>query len=415
MTGDHSHGGGIHNEGTLTLNDSTVSGNNASTDTAYGDGGGIHSAGNGSSVTLNNSTVSSNSSNGGGSGGGLWNSDGASMELTNSTVSFNTSSDNGGGIYNTGNSTVTLNNSTIGKHNSASGSGGGIWNDTNGTVNFKNSIIARNRANSAGPDCYNSATLISLDYNLVGDDSGCFFTPQTNDQVNVDPLLGELQDNGGPTETRALRLGSPAFDAIPTGNCTDHLGTPIPTDQRGVPRPQGSVCDIGAYEAQTADLSLSKAVDQVSPDVGESVVFTIQTTNDGPLEATGVVISDPLPLGLTLAFSNTSQGSYTSSTGEWNVGRLTAGLSATLTITAMVDAGAAGTTIPNTATIIAANQFDSDLANNTATVAIAVSEPAPTEYHIYLPLTLCNYTPPTTFPLYIGDAIPAPVGPSRPS
>ena len=56
---------------------------------------------------------------------------------------------------------------------------------------FKNSIIARNMANSGGPDCCNTATLTSLGYNLVGDDSGCFFTPQTNDQVNVDPLLGE--------------------------------------------------------------------------------------------------------------------------------------------------------------------------------------------------------------------------------
>ncbi|MCK4314285.1 MAG: CSLREA domain-containing protein [Anaerolineae bacterium] len=68
--GDHCHGGGIHNEGTLTLNNSTVSGNNAGTDIYYGDGGGIHSVG--GSVRLNNSTISSNSSNGGGSGGGLY-------------------------------------------------------------------------------------------------------------------------------------------------------------------------------------------------------------------------------------------------------------------------------------------------------------------------------------------------------
>ena len=247
--GDYCHGGGIHNEGTLTLNNSTVSGNNAGTDIYYGDGGGIHNVG--GSVGLNNSTISSNSSNGGGSGGGIWNSDGASMELTNSTVSFNVSYNDGGGIYNTTNSTLTLNNSTIGSFNYAfGGNGGGVWNDGDGTVNLKNSIIARNGSNSAGSDCYNTAALISLDYNLVGDDSGCSFTPQSNDQVNVNPLLGELQDNGGPTETRALRLGSPAFDAIPTGNCTDHQGTPITTDQRGVPRPQGAACDIGAYEAQ---------------------------------------------------------------------------------------------------------------------------------------------------------------------
>jgi uncharacterized repeat protein (TIGR01451 family)/CSLREA domain-containing protein len=404
--GDHCHGGGIHNEGTLTLNNSTVDSNNASTDTAYGDGGGIHSVGNGSSVTSNNSTVSSNSSNGGGSGGGLWNGDGASMVLNNSTLSFNVSYNNGGAIYNTNNSTLTLNNCTIGSHNYAfGGNGGGIWNDNNGTVNFKNSIIAWNMANSAGPDCHNTATLISLDYNLVGDDSGCPFTPQTGDQVNVDPLLGGLQDNGGPTETRALLLGSPAFDAIPIGSCTDHLGTPITTDQRGVARPQGSACDIGAYEAQTADLSLSKTVDKANPDVGEKVVFTIQATNNGPLGATGVGISDPLPSGLTLASSNASQGPYTGSTGEWNVGSLTVGLSATLTITATVDAGASGRTITNTATITATNQFDPDV-NNTAMAIVTVPGLGPLEPYLYLPLIVYNYTPPITFPLHIGDAIP---------
>jgi len=404
--GDRCHGGGIHNEGTLTLNASTVRGNNASTDTFYGDGGGIYSVGSGSSVMLNNSTISSNSSNGGGNGGGLWNGDGANMELNNTTVTFNVSYSNGGGIYNSGNSTLTLNNTTIGSFNYAfGGSGGGIWNADNSTVNLKNSIVARNMANSAGPDCHNTATLISLDYNLVGDDSGCPFTPQTGDQVNVDPLLGELQYNGGPTETRALLLGSPAFDAIPIGSCTDHLGMPITTDQRGVARPQGSACDIGAYEAQTADLSLSKTVDNASPDVGEKVVFTIQATNNGPLGATGVGISDPLPSGLTLASSNASQGSYTGSTGEWNVGSLTVGLSATLTITATVDAGASGRTITNTATITATNQFDPDV-NNTAMATVTVPGLGPLEHYLYLPLIVYNYTPPITFPLHIGDAIP---------
>ncbi|MEE9616247.1 MAG: choice-of-anchor Q domain-containing protein, partial [Anaerolineae bacterium] len=399
--GDYCHGGGIHNEGTLTLNNSTVSGNNAGTDIYYGDGGGIHNVG--GSVGLNNSTISSNSSNGGGSGGGLWNSDGASMELTNSTLSFNVSYNDGGGIYNTTNSTLTLNNSTIGSFNYAfGGNGGGVWNDGDGTVNLKNSIIARNGSNSAGPDCYNTAVLTSLDYNLVGDDSDCSFTPQTNDQVNVNPLLGELQDNGGPTETRALRLGSPAFDAIPTGNCTDHQGTPITTDQRGVPRPQGAACDIGAYEAQVTDPSLIKTVDEASPSVGETVVFTVQATNNGPLEATGVVISDSLPFGLTFVSSSTSQGSYTSGTGEWNVGGLMVGLSTTLTISATVDAGAANTTITNTATITASDQIDPDVTNNTYVVVVNV----PGLRCLYLPLIVRNHTPPVTFPLHIGDAIP---------
>ena len=249
--GNHCHGGGIHNEGTLALTNSTISANNASTTGSYGDGGGIHNTDSGNQVMLNNSTVSSNRSNGGGSGGGLWNSDDASMALTNSTVSGNISSDNGGGINNTRSGALTLNNTTI-SDNSAYGHGGGIWNDNNSTVNFKNTIIAGNTASAIGPDCDNTATLTSGDYNLVGDTTGCPFTYQTNDQVNVNPLLDPLQLNPpGNTETHALLRDSPAIDAIPEGSCTDHQGTPITTDQRGVARPQGTAYDIGAYEFQS--------------------------------------------------------------------------------------------------------------------------------------------------------------------
>jgi CSLREA domain-containing protein len=308
--GDHCHGGGIHNEGTLTLNDSTVRGNNASANGSYGDGGGIHNVGSGSSATLSNCTVSSNESLGGGSGGGLWNSDGANMQLSNSTVTSNWSSNNGGGINNTGNSTVTLANSTIGRHNFASGSGGGMWNDSGGTVNLKNSIVAGNGANSAGPDCHNTATLTSLDYNLVGDDSGCSFTPQTNDQVNVDPLLGDLQDNGGPTETRALLDGSPAIDAIPIGSCTDHHGRPVTTDQRGVNRPQGAACDVGAYEAVHSALHLPLVVYNYTPSVtfplyvGDAIPERDVTCQGEVFYTTSVQIPGELPSGGHFYFSS---------------------------------------------------------------------------------------------------------------
>jgi CSLREA domain-containing protein len=309
--GDHCHGGGIHNEGTLTLNASTVRGNNASTDTFYGDGGGIYSVGSDSSVTLNNSTISSNSSNGGGNGGGLWNGDGADMELNNTTVTFNVSYGNGGGIYNSGNSTLALNNSTIGSFNYAfGGSGGGIWNTDNSTVNLKNSIVARNGANSAGPNCYNTATLISLDFNLVGDDSDCAFTPKANDQVDVAPLLGELQDNGGPTETRALLDGSPAIDAIPTGSCTDHRGMAITTDQRGVSRPQGAACDVGAYEVDQNILHLPLVMRSYTPPVtfplhiGDAIAERAVAYQGEVFYTTSVQIPGQLPPGGHFYFSS---------------------------------------------------------------------------------------------------------------
>jgi hypothetical protein len=247
--GDYSHGGGVHNEGSLAMDYCLVSGNQAAVSALYGDGGGIHNVGSGGSLTLTHSIVTGNSSNGGGSGGGIWNSDGASAELTNSTISGNTSSGNGGGINNTGSSTLTLNNSTV-SDNAANWDGGGVWNDTGSTVQPKNSILAANTAGFLGPDCRNAATLTSGDYNLVGDTSDCPFTPQAHDQTNVDPLLDSLGDNGGPTETHALLFGSPAIDTIPLESCTDTYGTPIAGDQRGVRRPQGLACDIGAYEVE---------------------------------------------------------------------------------------------------------------------------------------------------------------------
>ena len=63
-------------------------------------------------------------------------------------------------------------------------------------------------------------------------------------RIFLDPLLGPLQDNGGPTFTHALLPGSPAIDHIPAENCE------VTTDQRGVARPQGAACDIGAYELE---------------------------------------------------------------------------------------------------------------------------------------------------------------------
>ena len=89
-----------------------------------------------------------------------------------------------------------------------------------------------------------SGSPTSLGYNLIGDDTGCGYTPGTGDLLNVDPLLGPLRDNGGDTETHALLPGSPAIDQIPTELCV------VDTDQRGVLRPQGSACDVGAYELE---------------------------------------------------------------------------------------------------------------------------------------------------------------------
>ena len=109
-------------------------------------------------------------------------------------------------------------------------------------VLFTNTIIAENSAWTA-PDCF--GVVNSLGHNLVGDGIACDFNTASGDQVGfqfpVDPKLGPLQDNGGPTKTHALLEGSPAIGA------GDQESAPE-TDQRGVARPQGEGSDIGAYE-----------------------------------------------------------------------------------------------------------------------------------------------------------------------
>src|SRR5205823_9536411 len=104
----------------------------------------------------------------------------------------------------------------------------------NGTVNARNTIIAKNTSPFSAPDF--GGTLASQGYNLIGDNSGTTVTPMTGDQIGtaaspIDPLLGPLQDNGGPTFTRELLSGSPALDkGHSSGSSTDQRGFPRPVD-----------------------------------------------------------------------------------------------------------------------------------------------------------------------------------------
>src|SRR5262249_6761488 len=114
------------------------------------------------------------------------------------------------------------------------------------TATLQNSIVA----NNSGRNCFGAIT--SNGYNLSSDAS-CPFT-NSGDLNNTDPLLGPLQNNGGPTQTMALPSGSPAIDAGNPAGCTDEAGNLLKTDQRGKPRPDHEDtrgCDIGAYESQS--------------------------------------------------------------------------------------------------------------------------------------------------------------------
>lgn len=227
-------GGGILNRGTLALSNSTVSANTAP------HGGGIQNTA-GSKLTLVSSTISGNAATGtttsSGEGGGIRDFSG-SVTLTNSTISANTAS-SGGGIY-TNDGSVTLTNSTV-SANTATNTGGGILPVDLGEGMLSNTIIAGNSA----PNSPDAGFVDSQGNNLIGNTTGSSGWA-TSDLQNVNPLLGPLQDSGGPTNTHLLLPASPAVDAANNTTCP-------PRDQRGVARKDGDgngtrVCDIGAFE-----------------------------------------------------------------------------------------------------------------------------------------------------------------------
>jgi hypothetical protein len=265
------NGSDIANTGTLTMTACTVSGNTAFT------GGGLDNAG---SATVVNNTFRNNSSTL--SGGAIAQSLGE-MTVSGSTIADNTAGSTGGGIAVTGGH-LGLTNSTL--SGNAGQAGGGIYyaqtgsaipvlevtsstitlNRTTGSFNLgggleinvssgparaliRNAIIAGNQAALRGPDV--DGPVLSLGYNLVGQTDGSTGWVGTDLQGTsgqpLDPGLGPLQDNGGPTLTHALLVGSPAL----------HAGDPavlLSRDQRGSVRAGsfGTPTDIGAFAAEPA-------------------------------------------------------------------------------------------------------------------------------------------------------------------
>src|SRR5262249_4029669 len=118
---------------------------------------------------------------------------------------------------------------------------------------------------------------------------------------------------------------------------------------------------------QQADLVVGKSVSNPTPNVGETITYTIRVTNAGPDTATGVVVLDALPPQVSFQSSAASAGSYDPATGTWTVRGVAVGATQTLTLTALV---VSPDPQPNTASISHSDQFDPDTANNSATASI---------------------------------------------
>ena len=362
-------GGGIYNNGgqlssaTLTINNSTISGNSA----GLGGGGGIFNDGTdvgSGTVTINNSTVSGNSTLA--SGGGIYNDSNRSGHVTvtinNSTLSGNLATVNGGGIYNDafapGSQTLTISNSTLSENSAPFG--GGIANRFSGPLTIGDTIL---KTGASGANIENlSGTVISLGYNLSSDAAGGDGSTvpggllnATGDIRNTDPMLGPLQDNGGPTFTHELLTGSPAIDM------GDPSFTPPPDyDQRGpgFPRVMNSRIDIGSFEVQATpsptptptpsssptptptptptatpnDFSISVTPPAQTVVQGGSTSYTVSTTvisgNPEPISLT----RGPLPAGASGSFTNDVIITGTSSTLNINTGTAAPG-TYTITVT----------------------------------------------------------------------------------
>jgi CSLREA domain-containing protein len=226
--------------GATTIQRVTISGGRAGS----GAGGGIYAYS--GTLDLEDSTISGNS---GGFGGGIAGAD--TVQLRNVTIFGNQSTVSGGGFAKAPNGAIaTFNNVTV-AGNTADSDAGGTAGDGGGValvgtvspLTMKNTIVAGNvdatpAPGTNAPDCDTSP--FSLGHNLIGDPANCGYSASSSDLVGVDPLLGPLAANGGPTPTEALRAGSPAINAGGV-DCA-------PADQRGATR---SHCDLGAYERIT--------------------------------------------------------------------------------------------------------------------------------------------------------------------
>ena len=361
-------GGAIDSVGNATLDHSTLTSNRASSE------GGAVDVEIGGVVAVSDSTLSGNSA---AEGGALFNDFGATLTVTGSTIADNTASDVGGGIANSSpaylfGGTLTVTNSTL-YGNSATSQGGGIYSQGSGSfvvpsyvgvAMVTNCTVTANQAGAGGGAYFNNLTYGSLTLNntivagnlqtsgatstandlgggsitandsLIGTTAGATITG-ANNLLNLNPDLGPLADNGGPTQTAALLAGSPAIDKGANALAVDANGNALTTDQRGLPRIVDGTVDIGAYEDQTlhlvvsttsdendgnysfGHLSLREAIEQTNafPTADNTITFdptvfaaaqTITLTG-GPLEISGNASITAPAAGLTVSGDNASQ------------------------------------------------------------------------------------------------------------
>ncbi len=331
---DTSEGGAIAVNGDVTITDSLFEGNVATTE------GGVMRVST-QTVTILRSTFTGNAvtgidveggSVGGDALGGAFSSGEGTFDIATSTFTANTSRD-GGSALDLSSADATIDQSTFSDNGPAvAGTDSAqLYVGQFSFLDIASTIIANP---VTVPSCVSDAPAITTPVTSAGgnleDADTCGFVDGT-DQTGADPLLGALADNGGttigpggttPLTTMAITSASPAHDrgltgASPAGPA---CGTaPRDTDERGLPRPSGGGCDVGAFELQeistpppppppVADVSVSKAADQAVVTVGDTVTYTVTVRNDGPRTAANVELTDTLPADARVTSDVTADG-----------------------------------------------------------------------------------------------------------
>jgi Tol biopolymer transport system component len=269
---------GINDGGLLELDDSVIQ-NNA----------GVGIQNNNQGLTISGSTIAGNGSASAGVdtqfNGGVFSE--APITVTNSTVTGN----NGSGVYVDSGGNAEFTDVTIAENP-------GVGLDLRDLGTAVSTIIGKN----TGGDCTNVGDNWTSEHNNLDSDNSCNFVDST-DWPEVDPLLGPLQNNGGPTPTMALSPGSKAVDHGDDGNC-------VPSDQRGISRPQGPHCDIGAFELVQGPQSIAFESNRT----GNSQIWVMNPdgTNQIQLTHDASNVTDTLPSispdGHTVVYQSDASG-----------------------------------------------------------------------------------------------------------
>ncbi|MFC1848481.1 PKD domain-containing protein, partial [Chloroflexota bacterium] len=247
--------------------------------------------------------------------------------------------------------------------------------------------------------------------------SGATYVSDTPDQ-------GTYSDSTGAWDVGSLANGfsidliiTATIDSDTAGQTITNTASVTGVDQ-GDQTP-GNNSDSAALTVQAADLAILKTVDDPTPNEGDTVTYTITLTNNGPDDATNIVVTDSLPSGVTYVSDSPDQGTYSDSTGAWDIGSLANGISIDLIITVTIDSDTAGQTITNTASVTSVDQGDQTPANNSDSAALTVqaadlavskvvNDPSPNEGDtITSTITLTNNGPDTADNIILTDILPA--------